>query len=258
VGEYDWDKQAEQRGWIYATATDPSPTGNDHLKTCSSVFDFQTRSSLLGSKGMGHYDGLYGFGNGTGLMGDTTDGLAWSNRAVTFVENHDTGYRTNADGTPQDKNQADGFANGWEVEQAYAFILTHPGVPCVFWKHYFDWGDDLRMKIRALINARKVAGVNAGSALHPQDNARKNGIYAAMVEGTHGSLYVRIGGDDSAWEPGMSGYSNFRDYAHGAGWKVWVAIPGNPDVQQAPVKGALPVPTFRDPETISVSDSDLQ
>ena len=27
----------------------------------------------------------------------------------------------------------------------YAYILTHPGIPCLFWEHHFDWGlaDDI-------------------------------------------------------------------------------------------------------------------
>jgi hypothetical protein len=50
-------------------------------------------------------------------------------------------------------------------------------VPRHNWKHYFDWGAGVRHKIQALINARKVAGVHAGSALHLQDNAPMKGIY---------------------------------------------------------------------------------
>ena len=96
-------------------------------------------------------------------MGDTTDGQPWKQRAVTFLENHDTGYRTNPDGTPEKDHKFDSFQNTWEVEQAYAYILTHPGVPCVYWKHYFDWGQDLQNKIRALVNARKVAGVHSAA-----------------------------------------------------------------------------------------------
>jgi len=46
VGEYDWDKHAQQRGCICATATNPGATGADHLKTPTSVFDFTTQSSL--------------------------------------------------------------------------------------------------------------------------------------------------------------------------------------------------------------------
>jgi alpha-amylase len=191
---------------------------------------------------------------GPGIVRDTTDGLAWKNRAVTFLENHDTGYRSNEDGTPQRGHESDSFANGWEVEQGYAFILTHPGVPTVYWKHYFDWGDDLRDKIRAMINARKVAGVHAGSTVHAQDNARNAGVYAARIVGRNGDLYVRIGGDDGAWAPLHSGYQNYRQYADGAGWKVWLGLPGNPGFQEAPLKGAQPIPVYREPYTIEVPD----
>ncbi len=245
VGEYDWGKQPEWRGWSWATATSPGD-----LTTSSSVFDFTTAFALKDNKG--NYAAWGGLGKGFGLMGDTTDGIPWKNRAVTFLENHDTGYRTDDDGTPQDGHKSDSFANNWEVEQAYAYILTHPGVPCVYWKHYFDWGGPLKFRIQALINARKVAGVTSGSSVFPQDNARAKGVYAAKVTGKAGSLYVRVGGDDGSWQPSDSNYADYRDYAHGAGWKVWVSIPGNPDVRQAPPRGALPVPAFKKADEITV------
>ncbi|MEG9434599.1 alpha-amylase [Edaphobacter sp. HDX4] len=244
VGEYDWTQQAEQRGWVWATATNDSPTGQDHLKSSSDVFDFETQFSLK-SIVSGAYTQLYGFGGGIGLVGDTTDGMPWKQRAVTFVENHDTGYRTNDDGTAQTDHQADSFANNWQVEQAYAYVLTHPGVPCVYWKHYFDWGSDLQSKIKALINARKVAGITSGSRVEMQENARDQGLYAARVHGSHGDLYVRIGGDDNQWTPGSSGYANYRNYANGAGWSVWVGLPGNPAVMQAAHHAPFPIPKYK-------------
>ncbi|SUS05693.1 Alpha-amylase [uncultured Defluviicoccus sp.] len=247
VGEYDWDKQGEQRGWSFNTATTPGD-----LATSSNVFDFSTQFTLKDNKG--NYGPWYGFGNGIGLVGDTTDGRPWKNRAVTFLENHDTGFRTNEDGTPEQHHEFDSFANNWQVEQAYAQILTHPGVPTVYWKHYFDWGTDLQNKIRALINARKVAGVNAGSQLNLQDNARASGVYAARIVGAHGALYVRIGGDDSSWQPSFSGYRDYREYAQGNGWKVWVGLPGNPPFQQAPLHGPLAVPVYQPAESIVVSE----
>ncbi|MEJ2672696.1 MAG: alpha-amylase family glycosyl hydrolase, partial [Deltaproteobacteria bacterium] len=251
VGEYDWSKQGEQRGWVWHTAATPGD-----LRTASDVFDFTTYFTLKDNQG--NYKAWYGFGHGLGLVGDTTDNLPWKNRAVTFLENHDTGYRTHEDGSPEAGHTLDSFANNWEVEQGYAYILTHPGVPCVFWKHYFDWGPDLQNKIKALINARKVAGVDAGSSLYPQDNARAQGIYAAMVQGRHGQLYVRIGGDDSRWQPYFSNYHDYREYAQGNGWKVWVALPGNPEVQQAPLKPPFPVPRYRNPQNIEIPAAWLQ
>jgi alpha-amylase len=247
VGEYDWDKYDAQRGWVWFTA---STSGR--LDTASNVFDFKTAFTLKDNKG--NQRALYGNGTGIGLVADNTDGHAWKNRAVTFLQNHDLGYRTNEDGTPQQDHKVDPFANNWEIEQAYAQLLTHPGVPSVFWKHYFDWGPDLRNKIRALINARKVAGVHAGSAVHLQSNAQMQGIYAARIVGRRGDLYVRIGGEDAQWEPASSSYQNYREYARGDGWKVWVGIAGNPEVQQAPLKAALPVLDYQDPTAIKVPD----
>jgi len=147
--------------------------------------------------------------------------------------------------------RSDSFANNWQVEQAYAQILTHPGVPCVYWKHYFDWGSDLQNKIKALINARKVAGINAGSKIDLQDNAKNAGVYAARIIGRNGELYVRIGGTDDNWQPSNSNYSDYREYARGAGWKVWVKIPGNPPVKQAALAPPLPVPVFKAASTIT-------
>ena len=247
VGEYDWGAHVAQRGWIWHTAAIPG-----RLETSSSVFDFTNLFTLRDNKG--NFGAWYGFGAGIGMVGDNTDAQPWKNKAVTFLENHDTGYRTNEDGTPQEHHETDSFANNWEVEQAYAQILTHPGVPTVYWKHYFDWGADLRNQIRALINARKVAGVTAGSALHLQNNARMNGVYAARIVGRNGDLYVRIGGDDAAWQPFHSGYANYREYAQGAGWKVWVGLPGNPGLQQAPLRAALPIPEYEEPESLDVPD----
>ncbi|WP_322774354.1 alpha-amylase family glycosyl hydrolase [Synechococcus sp. CBW1107] len=247
VGEYDWDKQGEMRGWIWATALMPDVAGVDHLRTSSSVFDFPTFFRLKDAINKGTYSDLYGFNFGPGLIGDTTDSLPWKQRAVTFVENHDTGYRTKEDSTPEKDHVFDSFANNWAVEQAYAMILTHPGLPSVYWKHYFEWGGDLQNKIKALINARKVAGVHAGSDLYLQNNARQAGVYGAAVKGNKGMLYVRIGGSDDNWQPFFSNYRNYREYAQGAGWKVWVELPGNPPFQFAALPTALPPPSSLQP-----------
>jgi hypothetical protein len=94
-----------------------------------------------------------------------------------------------------------------------------------------------------------VAGVSAGSALHLQSNARMNGIYTARIVGRNGD--VRIAGD-SEWQPFHSGYRNYREYADGAG--RWVGLPGNPGFQQAPLRGALPIPDYTEPGSFDISD----
>jgi alpha-amylase len=83
---------------------------------------------------------------------------------------------------------------------------------------------------------------------------RAAGVYAARVEGWHGDLYVHIGGSDAQWEPGMSRYSSYREYAQGAGWKVWVGLPGNPEVRQAPLKPSLPIPAYVPAEQIDAAN----
>ena len=32
------------------------------------------------------------------------------------------------------------FPSGSAEETGYAYILTHPGIPCIMWEHYFDHG----------------------------------------------------------------------------------------------------------------------
>lgn len=44
------------------------------------------------------------------------------------------------------------------VETGYAYLLTHPGMPCIFYDHYFEWGKELRNKIHTML---KVGGAHA-------------------------------------------------------------------------------------------------
>ena len=43
----------------------------------------------------------------------------------------------------------------------YAYILTHPGTPCLFWEHFFEWGDDLRNEITTLLQVSVLEGTIA-------------------------------------------------------------------------------------------------
>jgi len=241
VGETDWGAQGEQRGWIWASAGAPPAPGRAlaHLARASSAFDFGTYFQLRQAIPSRQPESLAGWGRGTGLVGDSTDGLPWRSRAVTFVENHDTGYRTDDDGQPQPGHQFDSFARGWQVEQAYAFLLTHPGLPSVYWKHYFDWGAQLQGRIRALIAARKAAGVHAGSHLQPLASAP--GLYAARIDGSRGRLYLRLGGSDALWQPRQSGDNQARPLLRGQGWVVWLTPTEAAAPAQPLHRSALPV-----------------
>jgi alpha-amylase len=111
-------------------------------------------------------------GKASGLLG------WWPGRTVTFVDNHDTGSSQQHWPFPADL-----------VGAGYAYILSHPGVPCIFWEHYFDWGSELRAQIDALLQARKRQGIVASSEL--KIKCAEGDLYVAEVgEG----LLVKLGG----------------------------------------------------------------
>lgn len=39
----------------------------------------------------------------------------------------------------------------FHVLQGYAYILTHPGQPCVFYDHLYEWGEDMKKAIVDLV-----------------------------------------------------------------------------------------------------------
>jgi hypothetical protein len=41
------------------------------------------------------------------------------------------------------------------VGAGYAYIMTHPGIPCVFWDHYVTWGAELHNTIKTLAAVRR-------------------------------------------------------------------------------------------------------
>ena len=93
--------------------------------------------------------------------------------AVTFVDNHDT-YR--------DANKYTGY-----VQQAYAFILSSPGVPCVFWPH---WQGNDKTAIEQMIAVRRAAGLHSESAVEVTVSDK---YYESHAEGHKGSVITRIG-----------------------------------------------------------------
>lgn len=164
VGEY-WDGDPYVlTQWVDGTKMygqqDPA------LRACS-AFDFATYERLRELINAGKYDHLPAVHFKDGVL----DGLIAVNKdkAVTFLENHDTGW-------PQ--KQFDSFPKNEKLMQGYAYILTHPGLPCVYWKHFFDWG--YGPQVAALIKARKYAGVHSGSYIKSE---------------VHGGDYVAIMGD---------------------------------------------------------------
>lgn len=129
----------------------------------------------------------------------------WAAKSVTFIDNHDTG-----------PSHPSGGQNHWpfpsdKVMQGYAYILTHPGIPCVYWVHFYDWGHGAAIK--SLMAARKEKGVTSTSAVSIV--AADTSKYAAIITGNTGKLAMKIG--SGSWSPG-TGWTLVNS---GTNWAVW-------------------------------------
>ena len=160
VAEY-WDGNAETLRW-YLNSTKQ----DDRIQTA--VFDFALKYPMQSAFAGGTWSAL----NDKGLAADKE----YQRYSVTFVDNHDTGQNTNYDCLKTN------------VMAANAFILTMPGTPCIFYKHYLVYGDE----INNCIKARRAAGVHNQSDILTQQES--NGGYILETEGTRGNLYLQVGG----------------------------------------------------------------
>ena len=99
---------------------------------------------------------------------------------MTFVENHDTQYRSASD--PQDPIKQN-------VEAANAYMLAMPGTPCIFLKHWMDYKES----IKQMIYARQLAGITNTSATAQQASNSSSNYYVRSTTGTRGTLLVAMG-----------------------------------------------------------------
>ncbi|KAG1347818.1 Alpha-amylase isozyme 2A [Cocos nucifera] len=103
-----------------------------------------------------------------------------------------------------------------KLGQGYAYILTHPGTPVIFYDHFYDFG--LRDTIIELIEARRRAGIHCRSPVIIY-HANNEG-YVAKVDS---SLVMKIGYFD--WNPSkennMEGiWQKFVD--KGSDYQIWL------------------------------------
>ena len=190
VGEY-WDGNAETlRWWLNETKRD------DRIQTA--VFDFALKYPMQSAFAGETWSALFD----KGLAADPN----YQRYSVTFVDNHDTGQNTNYDCLKTN------------VMPANAFILTMPGTPCIFYKHYNVYTNE----INNCIKARRAAGVHNQSAILTQQES--NGGYVLETQGTRGNLYLQVGGAVFNGTPtgytlvqGGEGYNLF--ISNGIDWK---------------------------------------
>ena len=211
VGEC-WDGTNTIRNWIDAT------------EKTSAAFDFQFRYTVRNAVNNGNWARLGQANDGNWpLVSNTYNGGTYRQWAVTFVENHDTEYRSSS--APQDPIRRDTLA-------ANAYLLAMPGTPCVFLKHWKAYKYD----IARMIQARQVAGIqNTSTTTLLRTN---QAFYAATVEGTKGKLIVWLGDQTNAVTKIGSGYTKVLEGKNYSYWletslkSAWDAKPEPPFAEQ--------------------------
>ncbi len=177
VGEY-WDSSTTKVvNWI-------SGTGGK-----SQAFDFPLRYNLQSAIRNNNYAG----------MGWAMPGVIGQNpsHAVTFIDNHDT-------------SRDDRFGSTDQIAMGYAYILTHPGTPCVFWT---DWNiSSIQTAIKAMIGARRKANISSTATINIVSYT--SGLYAAYVNGV---LAIKLG--STSWAPSDA---TFKLYTSGNNYAIWV------------------------------------
>ena len=184
VGEY-WDGNAsEVIKWLRYTRI-----GGGRNTIESAAFDFPFRYTVR--------DAANG-ANWTKLGGSTVASQdEYKRYAVTFVENHDTEYRSAS--AQQDPLKRDTLA-------ANAWLLANSGTPCVFLKHWLAYKRD----ISSMIAVRRAVGVHNESSVIPVSQEAQ--LYAATSTGKNGSMLVAVGNNAAAFA--YDGYTKVLEGYH--------------------------------------------
>lgn len=104
--------------------------------------------------------------------------------------------------------------------QGYAYLLTHPGIPCLYWRDIFDSGDSVENSITNLIQIRKMYGIHSESRLFIAKAEQEN-VYAAYIQGDNGELAMKMG--PGPWQPFGDKWNNPVEQLlfSGADFAIW-------------------------------------
>ena len=204
VGEY-WDGNEKIESWINST------------NKKSAAFDFQFRYNVR--------DAVNGAANGKVTTSsdwsklNSNDNLMhdanYRRYAVTFVENHDTQYRSETE--QNDPLRKDTIA-------ANAYMLAMPGTPCVFQPHWRAY----KQEIKSMIEARKLAGITNMS--NYTNKMAQTACFANETTGNKAKLIVVIGNNTKAYTPSadyaqiLEGY-HYHYYLSKSAETAWCNIP---------------------------------
>ena len=180
----------EIKNWISETAT-----GGQRSK----AFDFALKGAM--NTVFGNNASNVGNSNYSLLAHKSNLMISQPSDAVTFIDNHDTG-----------STQKHWYLDPSDIGTAYAFILTHPGYPCVAWQHYFTYAESgsivdsqqyiggntvpgtsntYRKHIDYLIDLRKDVGIEYDDKV--STSGTSSSCYVGEIIGNNGSLLVMIG-----------------------------------------------------------------
>jgi alpha-amylase len=201
----------------------------------SAAFDFALYfNSLQPAFNNNNFSALSG---NPGLVGQ----FGYADKAVTFVDNHDTFVISGS------------FRINTNIMKAYAYILTHPGIPCVFFPHYYGGTytkDGVSVAytsnetaINKLMAIRKANSINAYSSISISNAST---FYSAIIDN---KVAVKIG--TGTWNPGAGWILN----TSGTDYAVWSksAINFAPTVSISPAGGTFIAGSS---QTITITSAD--
>ena len=174
---------------------------------CAALFDFVTKGILQEAVKRVEFWRLRDQQGGMpGLAG-------WvPQSAVTFLDNHDTGYPQNHWPFPLDR-----------LGLGYAYTLLHPGIPCVFGPHIWccdenlGWSQSLTSEIRALLSCRKLANVCCESRVDIK--IAESDLYVAFIDD---KLIVKLGPRYDVPGEILAQIAEFELATHGDDYAVWI------------------------------------
>jgi alpha-amylase len=182
----------------------------------TTTFDFATKYTAFNNGiASDYYQGLKGAG---------LPGAGKARYAVTFVDSHDSFQR--------DNNELCGEGNSLglcrdKVLQCNAYMLSIPGVPCVFWPHWVTFKDE----IKKMINARYKTGVHSESSVNDEAG---NGYYKATIYGKNGEIRLLLG-PNSGYNTTPQGYTlAVKGVNYGVYYKTTSAR-GDKDTERQPI-----------------------
>ena len=159
------------------------------------------------------------------LKGAGLPGAGKARYAVTFLDSHDTFQRMSDSEFCGDGNSMTVCAD--KVMQCYAYMLSMPGVPLVFWPHWVTFKE----AIKPLINARYKTGVHNESSVSDECG---NGYYKATIYGKNGEIRLLVG-PNSGYDSTPSGYTLAgKGTNYGVYYKTTTAR-GDKDKERTPI-----------------------